>query len=102
MTQQNAALGQETNAKIEQTERQTNELDTLVEVFILAEVPGKLRPRSSSHRRLDRDDRRRRGAGLPEGQARPGKKSTLMCERATPMPRKVFWNSATIGCGPEM
>ena len=61
MTQQNAALGQETNAKIEQTERQTNELDTLVEVFILAEVPGKLRPRSSSHRRLDRDDRRRRG-----------------------------------------
>ena len=35
MTQHNAALVEETNAAIEQTERQANELDRIVEVFVM-------------------------------------------------------------------
>jgi methyl-accepting chemotaxis protein len=37
MTQHNAALVEETNAAIEQTEGQANELDRIVEVFVMAE-----------------------------------------------------------------
>ena len=39
MTQHNAALVEETNAAIEQTEGQANELDRIVEVFVLDAVP---------------------------------------------------------------
>jgi methyl-accepting chemotaxis protein len=39
MTQHNAALVEETNAAIEQTETQAVELDRIVDVFTLAEVP---------------------------------------------------------------
>jgi len=39
MTQHNAALVEETNAAIEQTERQANELDRIVEIFVLADAP---------------------------------------------------------------
>jgi methyl-accepting chemotaxis protein len=35
MTQHNAALVEETNAAIEQTEGQANELDRIVDVFIV-------------------------------------------------------------------
>ena len=44
MTQHNAALVEETNAAIEQTEGQANELDRIVEVFV---VEGTARPQSS-------------------------------------------------------
>ena len=47
MTQHNAALVEETNAAIEQTEAQANELDQLVDVFIVAE-PVKPRARSGT------------------------------------------------------
>jgi methyl-accepting chemotaxis protein len=40
MTQHNAALVEETNAAIEQTEAQASELDRIVEVFTLAEQAG--------------------------------------------------------------
>jgi methyl-accepting chemotaxis protein len=36
MTQHNAALVEETNAAIEQTEGQANELDRIVDLFVLA------------------------------------------------------------------
>ena len=39
MTQHNAALVEETNAAIEQTESQANELDRIVEIFVLADAP---------------------------------------------------------------
>lgn len=38
MTQHNAALVEETNAAIEQTEAQANELDRIVDVFVLDET----------------------------------------------------------------
>ena len=38
MTQHNAALVEETNAAIEQTEAQAGELDRIVDVFAVAEV----------------------------------------------------------------
>ena len=50
MTQHNAALVEETNAAIEQTERQTNELDTLVDVFILAEGGEEATPHAAAVR----------------------------------------------------
>ncbi|MEO8684993.1 MAG: methyl-accepting chemotaxis protein [Devosia sp.] len=40
MTQHNAALVEQTNAAIEQTEGQANDLDRIVEVFILNEAAG--------------------------------------------------------------
>ena len=43
MTQHNAALVEETNAAIEQTEGQANELDRIVEVFVLEDGQGKSR-----------------------------------------------------------
>ena len=39
MTQHNAALVEETNAAIEQTESQATELDRIVEVFTVADAP---------------------------------------------------------------
>ena len=39
MTQHNAALVEETNAAIEQTEAQANELDRIVDIFVIAERP---------------------------------------------------------------
>jgi methyl-accepting chemotaxis protein len=39
MTQHNAALVEETNAAIEQTESQANELDRIVEVFVVEGGP---------------------------------------------------------------
>ena len=47
MTQHNAALVEETNAAIEQTEAQANELDRLVEVFVVEEVAAD-RPRRAA------------------------------------------------------
>ena len=41
MTQHNAALVEETNAAIEQTETQARQLDEIVEVFVLDGDPGK-------------------------------------------------------------
>jgi len=41
MTQHNAALVEETNAAIEQTEAQASELDRIVDVFTLAEIPAR-------------------------------------------------------------
>jgi methyl-accepting chemotaxis protein len=40
MTQHNAALVEETNAAIEQTEAQAGELDRVVDIFTLDEVPN--------------------------------------------------------------
>ncbi|MDB5536149.1 MAG: chemotaxis protein, partial [Devosia sp.] len=40
MTQHNAALVEETNAAIEQTEAQASELDRIVDVFMLEEAPA--------------------------------------------------------------
>ncbi|MEO5808006.1 methyl-accepting chemotaxis protein [Devosia sp.] len=45
MTQHNAALVEETNAAIEQTESQANELDRIVEVFV---IEGGARPQTRS------------------------------------------------------
>ena len=42
MTQHNAALVEETNASIERTEEQATELDRIVEVFRLEDVPPQL------------------------------------------------------------
>jgi len=39
MTQHNAALVEETNAAIEQTEGQAQQLDRIVDVFVVAEEP---------------------------------------------------------------
>ena len=41
MTQHNAALVEETNAAIEQTEAQATELDHIVEVFTIDETPAR-------------------------------------------------------------
>jgi methyl-accepting chemotaxis protein len=41
MTQHNAALVEETNAAIEQTEAQASELDRIVDIFTLAEAPAR-------------------------------------------------------------
>ena len=43
MTQHNAALVEETNAAVEQTEAQANELDRIVEVFALDDEPPQRR-----------------------------------------------------------
>ena len=40
MTQHNAALVEEINASIEQTEQQASELDRIVDVFSLEDVPA--------------------------------------------------------------
>ena len=40
MTQHNAALVEQTNAAIEQTEGQATELDMIVDVFTLSEGPS--------------------------------------------------------------
>lgn len=45
MTQHNAALVEETNAAIEQTEGQANELDRIVDVFV---VDGAVRPQNNA------------------------------------------------------
>ena len=45
MTQHNAALVEETNAAIEQTEGQANELDRIVDVFVIAGAAGSPQPR---------------------------------------------------------
>jgi methyl-accepting chemotaxis protein len=47
MTQHNAALVEETNAAIEQTEAQASELDRIVDIFTLAEVPTRAPSRSA-------------------------------------------------------
>ena len=44
MTQHNAALVEETNAAIEQTEGQANELDRIVEVFVINDGNGRAAP----------------------------------------------------------
>ena len=41
MTQHNAALVEETNAAIEQTEAQASELDNIVDIFTFAEAPSR-------------------------------------------------------------
>ncbi|HEX4297847.1 MAG TPA: methyl-accepting chemotaxis protein, partial [Devosia sp.] len=46
MTQHNAALVEETNASIDQTEAQAAELDKIVDVFTLAEAPAPKPPRN--------------------------------------------------------
>ncbi len=51
MTQHNAALVEETNAAIEQTEAQANELDQVVAVFTVAEASGSAQPAARSQRR---------------------------------------------------
>ena len=58
MTQHNAALVEETNAAIEQTEGQASELDRIVEVFVMDERPSmrepaavKRRPAPAAHSR---------------------------------------------------
>lgn len=48
MTQHNAALVEETNAAIEQTEGQANELDQIVDVFVLAGVDQQRTNRATS------------------------------------------------------
>ena len=45
MTQHNAALVEETNAAIEQTESQAVELDRIVDVFVMAAAPAPAAPR---------------------------------------------------------
>jgi len=50
MTQHNAALVEETNAAIEQTEVQANELDAIVEVFVTDAASGTSSGRASSVR----------------------------------------------------
>ena len=44
MTQHNAALVEETNAAIEQTEAQAAELDRIVDIFTIAETPARAAP----------------------------------------------------------
>jgi methyl-accepting chemotaxis protein len=44
MTQHNAALVEEINAAIEQTEGQASELDRIVEVFVVGEPPRAVAP----------------------------------------------------------
>jgi len=44
MTQHNAALVEQTNAAIEQTEAQATELDRIVDIFIIDDVPQAVRP----------------------------------------------------------
>ena len=44
MTQHNAALVEEINASIEQTERQATELDRVVDVFTLTDTPQRTEP----------------------------------------------------------
>jgi methyl-accepting chemotaxis protein len=39
MTQHNAALVEETNAAIEQTEAQAQTLDQIVDIFVIEEMP---------------------------------------------------------------
>ena len=51
MTQHNAALVEETNAAIEQTEGQANELDRIVEVFVLDDTAPRLARRESAPKR---------------------------------------------------
>jgi len=51
MTQHNAALVEETNAAIEQTEAQASELDRVVDVFSLGDNAGQQRPGQSAVRR---------------------------------------------------
>ena len=46
MTQHNAALVEETNAAIEQTEQQASELDRIVDIFVVQDRP-QLTPASS-------------------------------------------------------
>ncbi|AKR57447.1 hypothetical protein XM25_16995 [Devosia sp. H5989] len=51
MTQHNAALVEQTNAAIEQTEAQASELDRVVDVFSLGDNAGQVRPGQSAVRR---------------------------------------------------
>ena len=51
MTQHNAALVEETNAAIEQTEGQANELDRIVDVFVIAGQRPTLQPQRSAAQR---------------------------------------------------
>ena len=69
MTQHNAALVEETNAAIEQTEGQASELDRIVEVFIVDEAPAARQPARTA-------------------QERP---------RAAPKPAKPAWNRMSQG-----
>ena len=41
MTQHNAALVEETNAAIEQTEAQATELDRIVDIFVVSRRPAR-------------------------------------------------------------
>ncbi|MEO7224122.1 MAG: methyl-accepting chemotaxis protein [Devosia sp.] len=50
MTQHNAALVEQTNAAIEQTESQANELDRIVDVFVLDGNQGRVTPRTENAR----------------------------------------------------
>jgi methyl-accepting chemotaxis protein len=47
MTQHNAALVEETNASIEQTEAQASELDRIVDVFTIGEAAAKPEPNAA-------------------------------------------------------
>jgi len=49
MTQHNAALVEETNAAIEQTEGQASDLDRIVEVFVLDATRPEARGDANSH-----------------------------------------------------
>jgi methyl-accepting chemotaxis protein len=48
MTQHNAALVEETNAAIEQTEAQAAELDRIVDIFTIADTTKKAAPRDTA------------------------------------------------------
>jgi methyl-accepting chemotaxis protein len=51
MTQHNAALVEQTNAAIEQTESQAGELDRIVDIFTVAEAVGApAAPRSAARK----------------------------------------------------
>jgi methyl-accepting chemotaxis protein len=53
MTQHNAALVEQTNAAIEQTERQAGELDGIVEVFVVADGSARTQARRTAPARAD-------------------------------------------------
>jgi methyl-accepting chemotaxis protein len=54
MTQHNAALVEETNAAIEQTEAQAVELDRVIDIFTLSEVAVEAKPKAADKRQATR------------------------------------------------
>ena len=69
MTQHNAALVEETNAAIEQTEGQANELDRIVDVFVIAGQRPTLQPQRSTAQRP--------ASAAPAAKAKPTAKAYL-------------------------